>query len=54
MSASPKYFYTGGRYRAITYANRIYEVFLIFAGCERAQNAVEFKRAFGVERGLAQ
>jgi hypothetical protein len=55
MSVSPECFYTGGHDGAITAAKPDLALFsLRFAGCERAQNAVEFKRALGVERGLAQ
>jgi len=55
MRVSPECFYTGGHNRAITAAKSDFVLFsLRFAGSERAQNAVEFKRALGVKRGLAQ
>jgi hypothetical protein len=55
MSVSPECFYTGRHNRAIAAAKSDLALFsLRFAGCERAQNAVELKRALSVERGLAQ
>jgi hypothetical protein len=54
MSASPECFYTGGRYRAIACGFVRLSAISGLTGCERAQNAVEFERAFGVKRRLAQ